>query len=97
MCPFFGEGAVKHAANGPQHINGANNQGTPTGEDSEFRKRLPGAEEDCDLAGKVGEARQTASREGGHHEGRSNKGKLAQQPAKPAQFQGSSLLVNITA
>ena len=95
--PLFRQRAVQHGADGPQHVNRANDQGPPAGQDRHEPKCLPGAEEDGDFAREVGKARQAATGESRHHQGPADEGQPAEQAAEAVHLQRAGLLVEVAA
>ena len=86
---------MEDGSDGAQGIDSADDQRSPAGEHGDVRKRLPGAEQDGDLAGEIGKARQATTSEGGHHERRANEGQPPQQAAEFRHLERAGLLINI--
>ncbi len=88
---------MQQRADRAQHVNRADDQGAPAGENGHEPEGLPGAEEDGDFAREIGEARQAATGERRHHEGRADEREPAEQAAEPVHLQRAGLLVKVAA
>src|SRR2546422_7334916 len=87
--------SVQHSSDCAQYINRAEDQSSPTGQDSHQSKCLPGAEENRHFASEIGESRQAACRERAHDQRSANERQSAEQAAKLIHLQRAGLLVNI--
>ena len=85
---------MQHSADSAQHVNRADDERAPAGEDRHEAEALPGAEEDGDFASEVGEARQATTGERRHHQGGADErepAEEAEETPKPQTQAGSAM------